>query len=126
MLLVILNKNWVQHHFFHNKLSPLNVPLPKVCNISYNDETWQSYTLPKEYTKNINDISIFSQEISNFCHIKKYEYRLHFNTQFLRFLGLLKIKVFWNKCYDVIIYLHDVTNKMLLHKSNYIVYVVMQ
>ena len=28
-------------------------------------------------------------------------------------LGLLKIKVFWNKGYDVIIYVHDVTNKIL-------------
>ena len=28
-------------------------------------------------------------------------------------LGLLKIKVFWNKGYDVIIYVHDVTNQIL-------------
>ena len=26
------------------------------------------------------DISIFSQEISKFCCIKKYRYRLHFST----------------------------------------------
>ena len=26
-------------------------------------------------------------------------------------LGLLKIKIFWNKCYDVIICAYDVTNK---------------
>ena len=39
-------------------------------------------------------------------------------------LGLLKIKVFWNKAYDVIIFVHDVTNKMLSHDSNYIVDVV--
>ena len=36
-------------------------------------------------------------------------------------LGLLKIKVFWNKGYDVIISVHDITNKILSHNSNYIV-----
>ena len=40
-------------------------------------------------------------------------------------LGLLKMKVFCNKVYDVIIYLHDVTNKILPHDSNYIADVVM-
>ena len=39
-------------------------------------------------------------------------------------LGLLKIKVTWNKCYDVIIFVHDVTNKILWRYSNYIVDVV--
>ena len=39
--------------------------------------------------------------------------------------GLLKIKVFWNKGYKVIIYVHDITNKMLSRDSNYIVDVVM-
>ena len=38
--------------------------------------------------------------------------------------GLLETKVFWNKGYDVIILDHDVTNKILLHDSNYIVDVV--
>ena len=28
-------------------------PLPKICHTSYNDETWHSYTLPKEDQKNI-------------------------------------------------------------------------
>ena len=40
-------------------------------------------------------------------------------------LGLLKIKVFWNKGYDVIISVHDVTNKILSSDSNYIIDVVM-
>ena len=40
-------------------------------------------------------------------------------------LGLLKIKVFWNESYEVIISVHDVTNKILLRDSNYIVDVVM-
>ena len=36
-------------------------------------------------------------------------------------LGLLKIKVFWNKGYDVIISIHDVTNQILSRDSNDIV-----
>ena len=40
-------------------------------------------------------------------------------------LGLLKIKVFLNKGYDVITSVHDVNNKILLRDSNYIVDVVM-
>ena len=35
--------------------------------------------------------------------------------------GLLKITVFWNKGYEVIISVNDVTNKILWHGSNYIV-----
>ena len=35
--------------------------------------------------------------------------------------GLLKVKVFWNKDYDVIVSGHDVTNKILSLNSNYIV-----
>ena len=39
--------------------------------------------------------------------------------------GLLKIKVFWNKGYDVIIPADDATNKILSRDSNYIVDVFM-
>ena len=39
--------------------------------------------------------------------------------------GLLKIKVFWNKGYDVIMPVHDATNKILWRDSNYNVDVVM-
>ena len=39
--------------------------------------------------------------------------------------GLLKIMVFWNKGYDVIIPVDDVTNKVLSLGSNYIVDVFM-
>ena len=42
-----------------------------------------------------------------------------------RCLGLLKIKIFWNQDYDVIISLHDFTNKVLSRDSEYIVSVVM-
>ena len=40
-------------------------------------------------------------------------------------LGLLKIKIFRKKGYDVIISVHDVTSKILSRESNYIVNVVM-
>ena len=43
----------------------------------------------------------------------------------LAFLGLFKIKVFWSKGYEVIIFVHDVTNKMLSHDWSYILDVVM-
>ena len=38
---------------------------------------------------------------------------------------LLKIKVFWNKSYDVINYVYDVTNQIWSYDSNHIVDVVM-
>ena len=76
------------------------------------------------------DISIFSPD-TNFCYIKKYRYRLHLNffeslkvvlinavailMMFakLSVLSLLKRKVFWNKGYEIIISVHDVTKKIL-------------
>ena len=38
--------------------------------------------------------------------------------------GLLKTEGFWKKYYDVIIFVHDVTNKILWPDSNYGVNVV--
>ena len=40
-------------------------------------------------------------------------------------LGLFKVKVFWNKDYDVIISVYDVSNKNSSRDSNYIIDVVM-
>ena len=40
-------------------------------------------------------------------------------------LGLLKINIFWNKGYDVMIFVHDVSNKILSYDSNYIAHGVM-
>ena len=66
------------------KTPSLNLP-----HISHNDETWHSYILRKEDPKNIfhvthplssANVSIFSPEISNFCYIKKFRYRLQFDT----------------------------------------------
>ena len=36
------------------------------------------------------DISNFSPKISKFCYIKKYMYRLHFDTKFLNILTFLE------------------------------------
>ena len=91
------------------------------------------------------NISIFSSEIIKLC-IKEYRYRSRFGTLFLILLtffessntffinmvkilmmsakeasaGLLKIKMFQNKGYDVIIPDYVVTNKFLSSDSNYI------
>ena len=40
-------------------------------------------------------------------------------------LGLYKWKVFWNKVYDVVAFVHDVTNKIWSRESNYLVDVFM-
>ena len=39
--------------------------------------------------------------------------------------GLLKTKVFWKRGYDVIIYVHDVTSKMLSRDSVYNVFLAL-
>ena len=44
---------------------------------------------------------------------------------FLKIGFFLKIEVFWNKGYDVIIFVHSITNKILSRESHYIIYVVM-
>ena len=98
------------------------------------------------------DISNLLPEIRKFSYIIKKMYRLHFDTKFqflLNFLGslkivlikkvrilmmsakmatpeLLKIKLFCKKRYDVIVYVHDVTNKILSCDSNYVVDVAMR
>ena len=40
-------------------------------------------------------------------------------------LDLLEIKIFWNKGYDVLTFVNEVTNKILSGESNYIVDVIM-
>ena len=97
------------------------------------------------------DISNFLPETNKFCHFNKYMYRLHFQTKFLILLtflecikiflikkvsilmmsakmatpGLLKIKVFWKEGYEVIIFVHEITSKILSRDSDYIVDVIM-
>ena len=47
------------------------------------------------------------------------------NSAKMATLGIIKIKLFWNKGYGGIISVHDVANKILSRESNYIVDVVM-
>ena len=56
------------------------------------------------------------------CNVRRYIQSL---SAKMTALGLLKVKIFRNKDYDVIMSVHDVTNKILLHHSNYIVDVAM-
>ena len=132
-------------------------PPPKnLWHISCNNESWHSYTLPKEDPKNIwiawhtpsvlLTPAFFHRKPRNFA-IKIYICRLNINTYFLVLLtyfesveislinivailmmsakaaslSILKIKVFWNKCYDFRIYGHDGTNQFLSCESNYMV-----
>ena len=67
-----------------------NVSLPKICHTYHammkNGTTTPYLKKPRKHIYQLThslssaDISIFSPEISNFCYIKKYSYRLHFNT----------------------------------------------
>ena len=94
---------------------------------------------------NSAEINIFLWKISKFCYIKNYRCRLHFRTQFLILstflkslkiilinmvtilmistkmanLGFFQIKLFWNKSYELIIYIHDVTIQWLTRYSFY-------
>ena len=50
-------------------------PFPKILShISYNDETWHSYTLPKKDPKNMSHVthplSSAAPKISKFCYIR--------------------------------------------------------
>ena len=63
---------------------------------------WNLTQLPKEDPKNIKipwhttwvDISSFFTKISDFCYIKKYGYRLHFNKGLLGLLIFLILMLF--------------------------------
>ena len=105
--------------------------------------TWRTskkYINHARHSLSLAGISIFSLEIDIFCYIKKYRCRLHFDTYLINFwyilfeslkvaiiiivsilmmsaklatLGLLKLKLFWNKYYDVINSVNHVSNKIL-------------
>ena len=80
-------------------------PLPKICHkyaivmklgtiIPYLKMA-QKYMNHVTHPVNSADISIFSPEISKFCYIRKYRYRLHFNTEFLILLTFIEsLKIF--------------------------------
>ena len=95
-----------------------------MAHISYINESWHSYTLSKEHPTNspsLNsaDISIFSSEIDKIIMVTILIMSAKMAT--LATLVFLNIKMFWNKVYDVITSVHNVTNKILLLDTNYIV-----
>ena len=104
-----------------------------MSHVSYNYETWHSYTLPKEDSENVTwytpgvllTSAFFSLETSNFCYIKKYRYRLHFNPS--SFVWVFKgcFNKHGSNFYDVIISVHDVTSKIISINSNCIANVFM-
>ena len=74
-------------------------PLPTVCQTSCNNETWHSIPYLKKIQKTykLRDRPLdfcwyqhFFTGISNFCYIKKYRYRLHFNINLLFLLTFLE------------------------------------
>ena len=65
---------------------------------------------------------IFSWVFKDFFNKKSYNFD---DVSKNGYQGLLKIKVFWSKGYDVITYVHDVIKKILSRDSNVIVDVVM-
>ena len=103
----------------------------------------KKYMNHMKHTLIFADISVFLSEISKFCYIKKYRYKIvfwyvisiyfTFSWVFIDFYkkhcynfddvsktaaaALLKIKIFWNKGYYAIYSAYDVTNKILSHHS---------
>ena len=88
-------------------------PLPKIC-CTYPTlmKLGTVIPYPKKIQKYMNhvtqplssaDISIFSPEISKFCYIKKYRYRLHFDEWFLILLTLFEsLKIFLIKMVTIL------------------------
>ena len=63
------------------------------------------------------EISIFSTEISKFCYIKKYSYRLQFDTYFLILLTFLEILK--------IVFINMVTILMMSTKSYHVIQIIL-
>ena len=147
----------------HDLLKSFGTPTAKLKiaqKVSCNDETWHSYTLPKEDPKNklitwssswvLLKSAFFHQKLANFAISRvqiliafHYIISNYFNILWvfkdvlinlvtilmmsakMASLGLLQIKVFENKDYDIIVSTHDVINNILSRSSDYIVDVVM-
>ena len=96
---------------------------PSLKSVTHIPQWWnlaQLYLTQKRSKKYINyvthplisaDISNFSPQISKFCYIKKYIYRLHFDTKFLILLTFLE--------YLKIVLIQNVIILMMSGKSGY-------
>ena len=93
-LVEMLTFNPIQHGHFRGYWrmggGPKRPPLPRICHtyptmmklgtiIPYLKKIQKLYQ-SRDTPLSSADISIFSREISKFCYIKKYRYRLHFDT----------------------------------------------
>ena len=120
------------------------LPSPKIC---HKHPTMMKLSTCLPYLKKIQKNIWIMWQIKKY-YIKKYIYRFCFGTLFLFILtlfksfkialisvvtilmmsakfatlSLLKIRIFWNKGYDLIIFVHNVTNKIFLCTLNSIVY----
>ena len=127
-------------------------PLSKICFTYLIIMKFGTYTLPKEDPKNIwimwHTLWVL---LTQHCLTRNQQILLYQETQIqisfwhtwvfktvlitlvvilmmsakITTSGLLKITVFWNKGYGVIIHIHEVINKTLSRDSNYIVDVFM-
>ena len=70
-------------------------------------------------------ISFFLTFLESLVIVLKYMVTILIMSSKVTTPGLLKVRVFWNNDYDVIIFVHDVTNKILSRDSNYSIDVVM-
>ena len=130
-----------------SRLCEQKVPFHKVCH-SYPPLIKLGTVIP--YIKKIQKtyrsretLSYFwwknPPEISNFCYIisNSFNFFQSLKVDLIKMVAILtisaklatrslpKVKIFWNKCYDVKVSVHDVNNKILSRDSDYIVDVVM-
>ena len=85
---------WVGEKGLLSKICPTYPTMMKPSTVIPHLKKIQKYINHVTHFLSITDIIIFSPEISNFCCIKKYRCRLHFNTLFLilsSFFELLKV-----------------------------------
>ena len=107
-------------------------PPQNLLGISYDNETWSSYILPKEDPNNIwitwhipwalLTSAFFQRKSANFSMSRNTDFGTlflilltffkSFNIVLINIVTILKIKVFWNEGHDVIIFLNDISNKI--------------
>ena len=90
-----------------------------MSHVPYSDKNWLSYNLHKEDLKKIQITWHTPCILLTFWHSAC----IFFHSKSANFDNVLKINVFWNEGYGIIILAHD-HNKILSLDSNYIVDVI--